>query len=88
VILKVPPLSLPVPRQFKLVPENNTTVVTGESYMDGTPTTMIRLDLPFEKVVGRLPNPPLERDIVISDETLREFAEKIWTKQGLMEFGV
>lgn len=63
---------------------SNTTFVTGESHIDGTGTAITQLYLSFEKVIGRPPNPPLERDLVISEQTLRNFAEKIWRKQGFL----
>ncbi|KKK12842.1 hypothetical protein ARAM_001189 [Aspergillus rambellii] len=69
---------------LKLSRINNTTSVTGESYMNGTTTTTTQLDLPFAKIVGRPPHQPLERDLVISDQKLRQFAEHIWTAQRLL----
>jgi hypothetical protein len=69
---------------LKLSRTNNTTSVTGESYMNGTTTTTTQLDLPFEKVVGRPPHQPLERDLVIPEQELRSFAEDIWSEQSLV----
>ncbi|CAG7962091.1 unnamed protein product [Penicillium salamii] len=69
---------------LKLSRTNNTTSVTGESYMDGTTRTTTQLDLPFNKVANRPPHPPLERDLVIPEQELRSFAEKIWRVQGLL----
>lgn len=69
---------------LKLSRANGTTLVTGESYIDGTTTTTTQLDLSFEKVVGRPPNSPLERDLVFSEQKLRDFAERIWRKQGFV----
>jgi hypothetical protein len=69
---------------LKLFRTNNTTSVTGESYMNDTTTTTTQLDLPFDKVVGRSPHQPLERDLVIPEQELRRFAEKIWSLQGLL----
>lgn len=69
---------------LKLSHTNNATSVTGESQTDNTTTTVTQLDLPFEKVVGRPPNPPHERDFVISEQQLRKFGEKIWRKQGFL----
>lgn len=46
------------------------------------PTSMAQLRLlhswvlPFAEVIGRLPTPPLERDLVISEHNIRSFAEK------------
>lgn len=52
--------------------------------MNGTITTIMQLDLPFDKIVGRTPRQPLERDLVISRQKLIEFAEDIRHKQGLL----
>ena len=60
------------------------TLVTGESYVNGTTTTTTQLDLPFDKVVGRRPQQPLERDLVIPEQELRIFAEDIWNEQSLL----
>ncbi|KAL4869476.1 hypothetical protein BDV12DRAFT_208562 [Aspergillus spectabilis] len=64
---------------LKLSRTNNTTSVTGESYMNSTTTTTTQLDIPFDKIVGRPPHQPLERDLVIPEQELRSFAENIWT---------
>jgi hypothetical protein len=63
---------------------NNTTSVTGEAYINGITTTTTQLNLPFDKVVGRAPHQPLERDLVIPSQELRIFAEKTWHDQGLL----
>ncbi|OJI99635.1 hypothetical protein ASPVEDRAFT_521640 [Aspergillus versicolor CBS 583.65] len=63
---------------------NNTTSVTGESDMNGTTTTTTQLNLPFEKIINRVPHHPLERDLVIPQEELKRFAENIWTEQRLL----
>ena len=52
--------------------------------MNGTTTTTTQLDLPFDKVVGRRPQQPLERDLVIPEQELRIFAEDIWNEQSLL----
>lgn len=69
---------------LKLSRTNNTTSVTGESYMNGTTTTTTQLDLPFDKIVGRPPHQPLERDFVIPGQELRSFAEDIWSAQSFL----
>ncbi|KAJ5542989.1 hypothetical protein N7461_008992 [Penicillium sp. DV-2018c] len=75
---------------LKFTRANNETCITGESYtdgephMDGTTTTTTQLVLPFDKIVGRPPRHPLERDLVIPENELREFAQRIWRKQGLL----
>ncbi|KAL4983783.1 hypothetical protein BDW68DRAFT_168186 [Aspergillus falconensis] len=69
---------------LKLSRTNNTTSVTGESYMNGTTTTTTQLNLPFDKIVGRPPHQPLERDLVIPEQELRSFAENIWSEQRLL----
>ncbi|KAJ5562787.1 hypothetical protein N7535_002767 [Penicillium sp. DV-2018c] len=69
---------------LKLFRTNNTTSVTGESYINGTTTTTTQLDLPFHKVVDRRPNQPLEKDLVIPEQELRIFAEDIWRAQSLL----
>ena len=63
---------------------NNTTSVTGESYVNGVSTAITELDLPFDKVVNRPPRQPLERDLVLRAQELRGFAEDIWRVQGLL----
>ena len=68
----------------KLFRRNNTTHVTGESYLNGTTTTITQLDLPFDKIVGRPPHQSPERDLVIPEQELRTFAEDIWCEQGLL----
>ncbi|KAJ5795227.1 hypothetical protein N7457_001826 [Penicillium paradoxum] len=69
---------------LKLSRMNHTTLITGESYTDGTTTATTQLDLPFEKVVGRPLHQPLERDLVIPGQELRSFAEDIWSEQSLL----
>ncbi|CAG8919150.1 unnamed protein product [Penicillium salamii] len=69
---------------LKLSRTNNTTSVTGESYIDGITTTTTHLDLPFNKIVNRPPRQPPERDLVIPEQELRSFAEDIWSEQGLL----
>lgn len=71
----------------KLTRTNNSTTVTrgtDTGGMNDTSATSVLLSLPFEKVVGRPPNSPMERDLVISEQQLKKFAEKIWRKQGFM----
>lgn len=46
--------------------------------------TTTQLDLPFDKVVGRPPHQPLEKDLVIPEQELRSFAEDIWSEQSLI----
>ncbi|KAL2814946.1 hypothetical protein BJX63DRAFT_390884 [Aspergillus granulosus] len=69
---------------IKLSRINNTTSVTGESYMNGTTANITQMDLPFNKILNRPPNPPLERDFVISAQELRRFAEEVWGMQELL----
>ncbi|KAL2814947.1 hypothetical protein BJX63DRAFT_420556 [Aspergillus granulosus] len=69
---------------IKLSRINNITSVTGESYMNGTTTNITQMDLPFNKILNRPPNPPLERDFVISAQELRDFAEVVWGMQELL----
>ncbi|KAE8363285.1 hypothetical protein BDV27DRAFT_8777 [Aspergillus caelatus] len=84
VLTRSSPLSARRTAFLKLSRTNNTTSVTGESYMNGTTTTTAQLDLPFDKVVGRPPHQPLERDLVIPEQELRSFAEDIWCEQSLL----
>ncbi|EAW13241.1 uncharacterized protein ACLA_016870 [Aspergillus clavatus NRRL 1] len=69
---------------LKLSRTNNTTSVTGESDRNGTTTTTTQLDLPFDKIVGRPPHQPLERDLMITEHELRRFAEDIWIHQSFL----
>jgi hypothetical protein len=78
------PLSARRTAFLKLSRTNNTTSVTGESYMNGITTTTTQLDLPFDKVVNRPSYQPLERDLVIPEQELRSFAEDIWSEQSLL----
>ncbi|EED15602.1 conserved hypothetical protein [Talaromyces stipitatus ATCC 10500] len=78
------PLSARHTAILKLSRTNNTTSVTGESYINSTTTTTTQLDLSFDKVVGRPPHRPLERDLVIPEQELRSFAEDIWSEQSLL----
>lgn len=77
------PLSARHTAFLRLSRTNDATIVTGESYMDGTTTAITQLGLPFNKVVGRPARQPLERDLVISEQELRSFAENIWRAQSL-----
>ncbi|RHZ59722.1 uncharacterized protein CDV56_105792 [Aspergillus thermomutatus] len=52
---------------------NNTTFISGG-----------QLELPFEKVAGRQANRPTERNLIVPEQRLRNFAEKIWRKQGFL----
>ena len=62
---------------------NGVISAAGESYPESEPSSSItQLELPFEKVVARLTNSPLERNIIISEQDLRKLAGKIWRKQG------
>ncbi|CEJ60475.1 hypothetical protein PMG11_09048 [Penicillium brasilianum] len=63
---------------------NNATSVAGEIYVNGTATSTRQLDLPFAKITGRNPQQPLERDLMISEQALQNFAEGIWRRQGLL----
>jgi hypothetical protein len=62
---------------LKLSRTNNEMSVTGESYIDGTTTTTTQLDLPFDKIVDRLPHQILERGLKIHEQVLKSFAESI-----------
>lgn len=68
---------------FKFSRTNNTIYMIGESNMNETPTPTTQLVLPFEKIVGRPPYQPREGDLVISDQQLKLFAEKVWRWQNL-----
>ena len=67
---------------IKLSYANGVISVAGESYADNVPSSITQLELPFEKVVTRPPNSPLERNIIISEQDRRKLAGKIWRKQG------
>ncbi|KAJ5272660.1 hypothetical protein N7478_007785 [Penicillium angulare] len=84
VLTRLSPLSARRTASLKLSRTNNTTSVTGESYMNGITTTTTQLDLPFDKIVGRPPHKPQERDLVIPERELRIFAEDIWRQQSLL----
>ncbi|KAJ5800200.1 uncharacterized protein N7518_002268 [Penicillium psychrosexuale] len=84
VLTRSSPLSARCTAFLKLSRTNNTTSVTGESYINGTTMTTTQLDLPFDKVVGRPPHQPLEKDLVIPEQELRSFAEDIWSEQSLI----
>lgn len=63
--------------------ENHTTIVTGETYLNDTVTaTTTQLELSFQKIVGRPPSQPLERNLVIDQQALGPLAEDIWHVQG------
>ena len=63
---------------------NNTTLVTGKSYMNNTTTTTTQLTLPFNKIINRAPYNSLERDLIIQEHELISFAESIWSEQRLL----
>ncbi|KAJ5762025.1 uncharacterized protein N7511_005407 [Penicillium nucicola] len=84
VLTRSSPLSARRTASLKLSRTNDATIVTGESYMNGTNTATTQLDLSFDKVVGRPPHRPLEKDLKISEQELRSFAEKIWSAQSLL----
>ncbi|KAI9375971.1 hypothetical protein BJX61DRAFT_24291 [Aspergillus egyptiacus] len=69
---------------IKLSRIDSTTSVTGECYVNGTLMNTTQLDLPFDKIVNRPPRQPLEKDLVIPEQKLRYFAERIWNVQGLL----
>lgn len=69
---------------LKISQADSTTFATAESYVHGTAMTTSQLDIPFAKVVGCPPTPPLQRDLVITEQKLECFAEEIWKKQGFM----
>ncbi|PKX94696.1 uncharacterized protein P174DRAFT_512809 [Aspergillus novofumigatus IBT 16806] len=52
---------------------NNTTSVDGGE-----------LVLPFDKIVGRQATGPHERDIILSEGALQDYAERLWVRQGFM----
>ncbi|KAF7163965.1 hypothetical protein CNMCM5623_008626 [Aspergillus felis] len=58
---------------IRLYRNNNTTSIAGG-----------QLVLPFDKVVGRQPTRPIERDIILSEPALRDYAERLWVRQGFM----
>ncbi|GAQ11215.1 hypothetical protein ALT_8536 [Aspergillus lentulus] len=51
---------------------------------NNTSTTGVQLVLPFEKVVGRPATGPAERDIILSEPVLQQYAERLWVRQGFM----
>lgn len=63
---------------------NNVTAVAGQVNVNGIPAAITHLPLPFDKIMGRDPQPPLERDFILSNQELRLFAEAIWGVQGFM----
>lgn len=84
IITRFNPLSARRTTYLRLSRINNTTSVAGEAYVNNTTIPITRLDLPFEKIVGRPPRKSEERDLVIREEQLRKFADKIWRLQGLV----
>ncbi|GIJ84339.1 hypothetical protein Asppvi_003179 [Aspergillus pseudoviridinutans] len=58
---------------IRLYRNNNTTSIAGG-----------QLVLPFDKVVGRQPTRAIERDIVISEQILQNYAKSIWIRQGFL----
>ncbi|KAJ5994947.1 hypothetical protein N7481_001924 [Penicillium waksmanii] len=84
ILTRSSPLSACHTAFLKLSRTNDATIVTGESYMNGTNTATTQLNLSFDKVVGRPPHQPLEKDLRISEQELKSFAEKIWSAQSLL----
>jgi hypothetical protein len=84
VLTRASPLSARRTAFLRLSRTNDATLITGESYMNGTITATTQLDLSFEKVVGRPPHQTLEKDFVITEQELKSFAEKIWSMQSLL----
>lgn len=82
-VTRASPLQASCTTMLRVSRSNNTTSMTGESQLTGVHTNTTRLTLPFDKIVGRSPRQPLERDILISEQQLRSFAERIWEAQGL-----
>lgn len=78
------PLSAHCTASLTLSRINDTTSVTGESYINGANTPIIQLSLPFSNIVGRPPRSRLERDLVITEQELKSFAEDIWCIQTLL----
>ncbi|KAJ5110285.1 hypothetical protein N7532_002930 [Penicillium argentinense] len=68
----------------KLSRANNETSVTGESYVNEASFPTTQLALPLEKILNRTSVNSQRRDLVISEEKLRCFAETIWKRQSLM----
>lgn len=66
------PLSAFCKDEITITHTNNITTVSGD------------LTLPFEGIVGRVPNGPLERDFFISRQKLRQIAERVWRKQSVI----
>lgn len=60
---------------IKLSQANNTTSITREDVAQDTTAAALQLDLAFYKVVGRPALGPLERDLIVSEEELKMFAE-------------
>ncbi|KAL3442200.1 hypothetical protein BJX65DRAFT_227833 [Aspergillus insuetus] len=54
------------------------TIVSGEVLKNGEWTAITSLEISFIDMMGRLPTNPLERNIVLSQESLVELAEVIW----------
>ncbi|CAI7652285.1 unnamed protein product [Penicillium bialowiezense] len=79
-----PPLQARRTASLKLCRVNGLTTVTGESCRNSITTASTHLELPFDKIVGRSPNQPQERNLMISEQDLREFVEWIWTIQNLI----
>lgn len=69
---------------LKLSRVNDATMITGESELNGIIAAITHLELSFDKVVGRAPHRRGERDLVISEQQLRNFAERIWRIQGIL----
>lgn len=69
---------------LRLSRTHNRTFVTGESCLNAVAPGITQLNLPFDKIVGRTHQQHLERDLVISEQKLRFFAEKVWKQQNLM----
>jgi hypothetical protein len=66
------PMSARCMDEITITRVNNTTTVSGD------------LTVPFQKVLGRNPTVPLERDFLIPRQKLQRIAEKVWRKQGFI----
>lgn len=71
VIIRPSPLPARRTAILKVSRTDNMTSVIREEHVNGTTTTTTQLNLPFDKVVGRLPLQHLERDLVIPVHELK-----------------
>jgi hypothetical protein len=81
--LRQPPsLTASYTQSISLIRTEAGTTVSGKVLKNGEWTATTSLEISFIDMMGRLPASPLERNIVLSEESLVELAEVIWGSKG------